>query len=240
PMFSEGVEGAPLVVWEPPRGDAQYSIGGDPGKGLETGDPSAACIVRADTMEQVAEYQNNCLPQTFSEHLALMGRLYNNALLAVELNDQGPSVVQSLIEQNYPNLFRKQTHVKGWMEDNPYGYGWHNNMSTRPMAIEQARLLIWERNVRIRSKALIEELLSFIADAKGKYQAPRNGHDDLAWAFIIAMWAINHGIYQPSQPWVPGDDGSEMGTTVRFNERGLGGDDVWAEEMDPTMQVFLR
>lgn len=240
PMFSEGAEGSPLIVWEPPRKGVQYVIGADAGKGLETGDPSAACIIRADTMEQVAEYRATCLPQTFSEHLGLMGRMYNDALVAPETNDQGPTVIVGLVEQNYPNIFRKQRNTKGWMEDNPYGYGWHNNASTRPMAIDQARLLIWERNVRIRSKALIEELLSFIADSKGKYQAPRNGHDDLAWAFIIAVWAINHGIYQPDQPWVPGDDGSEMETTRNFNERLHSGVDVWEEELDQAVQVFLR
>lgn len=238
PHFSEQ-PGKPLTIWEPPMAGCLYAIGADVGKGIPTGDFSTACVLRSDTMEQVAEYEARVIPKFFARELLLLGRFYNHALIAPERNNEGYTVTSEIYATDYPNLFMAQSTRKGFAED-VFSYGWHNNENTRGMAISQAADVIWERGIRIRSPRLLEQLAGFVEDTHGKYQAPKGMHDDLAWAFIIALWALNHGIYEPTHPCAPGDTESTLEEIVRCNQRMEAGEDVWGDDLHSDVQFLLR
>jgi hypothetical protein len=179
----------------------QYVIGADVGKGKQTGDYSAACVLNAYTLEQVAEYHGKPLPEEFGYILDKLARFYNNALLAVESNGDGYTAIQTLCETlHYPNLYRHEKTQRGYAESSD-SYGWNNNAATRSIAVNTARNIIGGRRTIIRSKALIDELLAFVADESGKFQAPKGAHDDLAMAFMISLWAAQHGAFQPLDSW---------------------------------------
>jgi len=193
-----------LTIWEfPLRSDEReeaYVVGADVGKGLETGDYSAGCVVKVSTQEQVAEFHGKPHPDEFGRILARIGYFYNTALIAPERNADGPATIMELAGIGYPSIYQHQKTQTGYVQDT-MTLGWHNNSGTRSDAINHARSLIYERNVIIRSKPLIEELQAFVADSQGKYQAPSGGHDDLAWAFMIALWGMSYGNIASNVNW---------------------------------------
>ncbi len=235
-VFSEQSNG-PYTIWERPKPGRQYVIGADVGKGKETGDYSAAVVLRADTVEQVAQFHDKPYPQEFAHILSLLGYHYNQALIIPEKNTDGNTVIMGLYDL-YPNVYQAQKIGKGFVEET-FNLGWHNNQSSRALAINLARNLVWERNVRIRSKVLIEELQAFVKDKSGKYQGPRSGHDDLAWAFMIALWGLKHGTFASEAPWAPGDTKAEIEEIRRFTKRQAQGDDVWGEQYEDDVRMLF-
>jgi len=239
PLFNE-LPGGALTLWELPRPGMSYIIGADVGKGLPTGDFSAAEVLCAESHEQVGELHERVPPKEFAYHLNLLGRMYNEALLAVERNDVGFNVVEELYEELvYPNLYTAKKTQKGYTEDS-YSYGWHSNATTRPIAIAETADLLWQRSIRIRSKALIEELLAFVEDENGKYQAPKGAFDDLAMAFVIACWVMTHEAAVLQAPWVEGEEPWEIERIKQVLQRQQAGEDIWQEDIDPAVEMFLR
>lgn len=239
PLFAERLDG-PLTIWELPARGAHYVIGADIGKGLPTGDFSTACVLRTSPLEQVGEYHARTPPREFAYHLNALGRMYNDALLAPEKNGEGYLVVSELYETlMYPNLYTAKKTQKGYAEDT-HSYGWHNNGTERAIAISEAADLIWQRSVKIRSKALIEELLSFIEDENGKYQAPKGGFDDLAMAFIITCWAMANSAFTVGAPWVDGETPWDVEQVKHAVSRQYAGENIWEEPLDSAVEIFLR
>jgi hypothetical protein len=84
-----------LEVWKFPEAGHSYVIGADSSMGLEEDDrgkspsSSAGEVLDMETMEQVAEYDFRSAPHIFASHLAGIGRFYNDALLAPEVQSSG-------------------------------------------------------------------------------------------------------------------------------------------------------
>lgn len=123
-----------LRVWERPQAGCQYVIGADTAEGLEDelgrgreGDYACAQVIDMKNLEQVACIHGHIPPWDFADALNELGRWYNNATVAVEINNHGHSVQDRLIrELFYPNLHRwrgkPDRHMK--MANASRVYGW--------------------------------------------------------------------------------------------------------------------
>lgn len=182
-----------LEMWEPPIPGCRYVIGADTGKGKETGDFSAGCVLKipfsGEEINQVAEFRALPYPDEFAEVLRCMGYYYNTAWLVPERNTDGQTVIMSLLGMLYPNVYQSQKMNKGFVEDT-FSYGWYNTEGSRAVVINLARTTIFEKGVRIRSQNLLDELFIFARSKAGKYEAPDGAHDDCAMAFMIALWGV--------------------------------------------------
>lgn len=109
-----------LSVWEDPLPGVPYVIGADTAEALReaasgnrqtdsSGDYAAAQVVNMRTLTQVASIHGHIPPWEFADWLNALGRRYNNAILAVEINNHGHTTQGRLLKElYYPNLHRWQ------------------------------------------------------------------------------------------------------------------------------------
>jgi hypothetical protein len=218
PAFPEGTRGSidpdgtfhatpkgPVEIFVWPQDGHEYVVGGDSSMGIEDKDEtgpgshsrSAAEVIDMETMEQVAEYDGVSPPHLFARHLAGLGRLYKNALLAPEVQSSGGGGGRELIvylrDLEYWNLHKwkqpdRVERTVGTL------YGWETNARTRPRMLARIREVVMERSAVIHSRRLLTQLSSFGEADSGRMESLA-GHDDLLFAWGIALVSRTENYY---------------------------------------------
>ena len=98
-------------IWKEAESGVPYLLSADVARG-DGKDYSVFHIFNTLTMEIVAEYQGKVTPDIFSRILADAGKEYGNCMIIVENNSVGFSVLDKLVDMNYPNIYFsiKSTH----------------------------------------------------------------------------------------------------------------------------------
>lgn len=180
-----------LKVFSQPIEGHDYDIGADVAEGLPEGDYSAAYILDHETGEDVANVHGHMDTDLYARQLDFVGRYYNNALLGVETNSVGHSVMNVLLNYTfYPNLYYHDQYNadSGKNDTKP---GWPTNNQTRPILVDYLISIVREAKIPINDEELINEMKTFVRNAKGKPQAQGKGttdgaHDDRVMAYGIA------------------------------------------------------
>jgi hypothetical protein len=211
---------AKLQVYKTQKPHRQYVIGADVASGLEVGtgdlDWSVASVIDLDTGEQCAEYRSQLLPEEFGWDLADLGERYNNALIAVERNNEGGTVILTLERAcSYMNLYKHldwtrrelSKRGKGGTQGNSQGrlrelLGFPTTPKTRPLALNRFRFYLSEHPDKVNSLKLLEECSTFVRnqDKQGRPEADVGCHDDCVLAISIAQYvrAVKLG-YLPTE-----------------------------------------
>jgi hypothetical protein len=186
PVFIEDPSGE-VRIWKFPEPDHRYVIGADTAEGYADKDASCGEVIDMATLEQVACIHGAIAPREFASGLNALGKWYNNALLAVEVNNHGHACMDHLIRTfMYPNLHLWRGRSDRIRPIQARYYGWDTNSWSRPLLIEAGRRCIDGRLVVIHEEKLIDELYNFSRQDNGKYSASA-GHDDRVLAFLIAL-----------------------------------------------------
>lgn len=184
----------------------EYVIGADPASGIpvtsENPDYSAAVVIDLETGEEMAAYRAHVLPQEFAQDLADLGRMYNNAQIAVERLNEGGTVIMSLeVENQYMNLYKHRDWWRKDLQNIKEVKGFPTNQRNRPIALNRIRWFVAESPHLIYDKIFIGEALSFIREEKkGKPEAQKGAHDDTVLCRAIAYYCRNvrNGYLDPS------------------------------------------
>lgn len=180
-----------------------YMIGGDPKKAVSSnaktpGDYCCAQVLNRKTWEQVAEWRGRADQNHFGEVMILLGRWYNNAVLAPESGVGGPGTAAHIIAKGYPHVFmhRKSNNITGQADKS---VGWITNNQTKPEAIGNLQSAIFDATqepaygagigIRIHSAQLYKEMKDYTVLADGQFGNAdgQKGHDDTVMAMAIAL-----------------------------------------------------
>ena len=206
--FFEDHQGG-LRLWEPPRVNNKYLIFADVagsvsfdeyerresrvGAGAGS-DYSVAQVLRLDTGVQVAELRYRADVDEFGDDLARLGRLYNDAIIAIERNGPGLAVLAHMKNSlGYPRLWRPRNPIN-ILEKYDTTLGWNTTIATRPLMLSALQAVIRDEPNRIRSELLIDEIKTFVfRDKNGRDprgEADEGCHDDLVMAMggAQAVW----------------------------------------------------
>jgi hypothetical protein len=158
------------------------------GEGLEDGDASCAIVLDRESGEQVAELHGRVPPERFAYLLHALAWHYRRAKLAVERNNHGHSVLNTLRNVlRYPLLYQ---HVR---YDHRVGdqvtLGWPTDQSTKPILVDDLAAAIAGGHVIIRSQSLIDECMTFVTTDSGSQEAQAGKYDDRVMALGIA-WQV--------------------------------------------------
>lgn len=189
-----------LWVWEQPDFSKQYSVVADVARGDGT-DYSTFHVIEMETVTQVAEYKAQIPTKDFGHVLVSIATEYNDALLVVENANVGWSVIQTIVEREYKNLYYSAKNNTEKIDvysniaygDNNMVPGFTTSTRTRPLIISKFDEYFRDRSCIIRSKRLLEEMKVFIWK-NNKPEAQYGYNDDLILAFAIALFVRDNSL----------------------------------------------
>ena len=180
------VDKAPLKIWKKPVTNGQYVIGGDVSEGINE-DYSVATVIDKETMETVARWRGDCEPADFGEILDMLGRYYNTALIACEINNHGLTTVQRLRDLHYPNLYRREKGIDERFEQYTSKLGWQTTTKTKPLMINALSEAINLGKIKDRDAVFVRECMEYVVDERGRTNAQIGSHDDTVISTAIAL-----------------------------------------------------
>ena len=202
--FTETEKGG-VRIWQEPEEGVPYVLGGDTAG--EGSDCFTAFVIDNRTGRQVAELQQRQSEILYARQIYCLGRYYNDALAAVEVNfSTYPE--RKLEEWEYTSLYQRErfdTYANTMVK----AYGWETSGKTRPQALAQLHTVMEESPELVVSQWTLGEMVVFVYDAHGKPQAAVGEHDDLVMAAAITHTARTQQRYTVQetvgnrQHWTP-------------------------------------
>ena len=171
-------ENGHLTIWLPAHKGREYVIGVDPAGGGVEGDYSCAEVIDRVSGMQCAELHGHYAPREFAGMVMELGKEYNSAVLAVERNNHGLTVLAHLETWDAKNLY-VQNGVAGWL----------TSAHSRPVMIAHLEEALVATPKSFRSLRLLNECRTFVRDRDGRPGGAPGTHDDCVIAMAIA-WAV--------------------------------------------------
>lgn len=200
-----------LITYFPPNLDGgKYVAGVDVAEGVTGGDYSTFVVWDRNTGDEVACWRGHIAPDKFGALLNKWGRLYNNALLVVEINNHGLTTVTALKNLMYPQLYFRPTKFDAMGSPWSDRLGWKTTKTTRPLLIDDFREALQEGSLKPHSEILFDEMVTFVFDDGSNMIAQPGFHDDMIFAAAIgfqgfkvlyggSLEQINYEKYLPSE-----------------------------------------
>jgi len=182
-----------VTVYETPEPGKRYVIGADTSQGLATGDRSAATVWDAKTWRMVAKWHGHIDPDLYGEQLRDLGNYYNQALLAVEINNHGFTTMNKLKNLNYPMLFQMERYDEA-VDKISRALGFRTDKKTKPLIIDHLASCIREQLIETKDRDLISECITYIRGEDGSTNAQEGCYDDLVMASAIALFVLSNYI----------------------------------------------
>jgi hypothetical protein len=185
-------------IWEEYDPTCNYLMVADVARG-DGVDYSTYHILKLETLQIVGEYQGKPTLDMYANMLNQVGREYGNAMLVVENNNIGYSVLDKLIEAGYPNLYHSIKSTHEYIEQhqaeirNSAVPGFTTSSKTRPLIVAKLEEFIRNKLITVYSSRTINEMKTFIW-RNGRPQAMKGYHDDLIMALAIACWVRDTAI----------------------------------------------
>lgn len=199
-VIAEPHAGGAWQIWRWPERGRSYLIGADPCGGGSGRDAAYASVHDVDSWDQVACLWGRPEPERLAELLILAGALYAGpagpALLAPEANNHGAAVIAVLRERRYPRIYRHRRFDTRARQAQSQ-LGWQTTAATRPVAIAALQESVADGSLGVRDAAAVGEMLTFIENERGRYEAEEGYHDDRVMALAIVAAILSR---RPSAP----------------------------------------
>jgi hypothetical protein len=187
-IVTEHLDG--LVQYLPPRPGRMYVMGADTAEGVIGGDYSVATIYDRESGEEVAMYRGHLPADVFGVRCDKWGRMYNNALLIVEVNNHGLTSLTALKNLAYPRLYYRQAKFDGISTEFTDKMGWRTTKVTRPLMIDDLNKALRDGTITPHSKELMNEMLTFVFNSNNDMVCMKGYHDDEIFGHAICLQAF--------------------------------------------------
>jgi hypothetical protein len=222
----EGIEPihrtAQVRWYKQPEPGRMYCVGLDPSLGTG-GDPAAIQIFEANTTEQVGEWKHNRTP--IPEQIRILADIVKyiytfvkdeqSIYYSVENNTIGEAALISIEQFGEEN-------IKGYFLSDPtrgagrYRKGFNTSPKNKLTACSKMKTLIETGKMKLRSRPLISELKTFVANGVS-YAAKPGGTDDLVMAaLLVTRMMILLQTYHPEMDTQMRDFGESITPPLPF------------------------
>lgn len=174
------IEGNSVWIYEEPKKDHQYVMTVDVSKGRGQDYSTFNLIdISSRPFKQVAVYRNNLIsPLLFPNIIYKYAKVYNEAWVVVESNDQGTIVCNGLYyDLEYENLF-----IESAVKSNRLGV--EMNRKVKRIGCSGIKDLLEENKLEIVDHNTILECSTFVAKGQS-YEASDGNHDDLIMNLVM-------------------------------------------------------
>lgn len=167
----------------PAKPKREYIIAADVAEGGSNGDYSCAQVIDAESALQCAEFHGRCTPRDFAAKLQQLAEEYNHAIVVVERNGPGGTVLDRL-KDTYEFLYMDESGKLGWLT------GTHN----RQAALSRLSNAFSDHPDLFSSVGLLTEMRSFVNQRNGSPCAASGSYDDRVMAMAIALAVQGQGM----------------------------------------------
>jgi phage terminase large subunit-like protein len=184
--------GGAVRIWHQPIKTRHYVAGADVAWG-STGAYCHLSLWDARTWVQAASIYGRLPSEEFAYEIVELCKQYNNAFVGVERNGEGGENVNALmVELGYG----KRMFHKDWRSRHPDQPGWETRDSvgggTRSYMLNELERAVRERDIVIREKETIDEMLTFVRDSNGKASKTQGARDDRVISTAIARQMLHY------------------------------------------------
>jgi hypothetical protein len=186
-----------VTIFQKPRRGRNYIFGMDPaeGKGIiqagtEVGDWTCGKLIDRETGEECLAYRARLAPEDAAADAVEICQHYNDALLAIERNNHGGTVILAARELGYGNIYR---HKEWWKRDKNVDKrkwaefeGWPTTNKTRKILLNKAAWFVRHHPELIWDITFVQECFTFIYDETGRPAAMEGHFDDMVFATSVA------------------------------------------------------
>lgn len=212
-----------LWVWAKPEifPDAivhnRYLVAVDVGGRSNKADYSVICVfdrysmIEGDKPAVVAQWYGHIDHDLLAWKAAQIAKWYDNALLVIESNtletrdrdhivdgDQTAFILNQ-IKDAYDNLYERKRSPEEIAEGAPAKYGFHTNVSTKPMVISALVRVIRENMYVERDERCADEYKCYERKQNGSFGAADGKHDDLLMTRAIGLHIC---FYEMERPYI--------------------------------------
>jgi len=179
-------------IWEEFDPSCNYLMSVDVARG-DGADFSTFQLLKLETLEVIGEYQGRPTPDLYAGMINQIGREFGNAMIVVENNSIGFTVLDKLVEYGYPNVYYSIKSTHEYIDQHQAEYrnsaiaGFSTTSKTRPLIIAKLEEFIRNKLITIYSSRIVNEFKTFVW-RNGKPQAMKSYHDDLIMALAIGCW----------------------------------------------------
>ena len=156
-------------------------------------------MTRGEPPAVVVQWRGHTDFDLLTWNAARIARFYQDSLLVIESNtletrdidrqvegDQSHFLLHRL-RKNYPNLYARKGSAEDIRQGVPVKYGFHTNVSTKPLIITNLVMIVREGCYVERDPECLEEYLTYEKRQDGSYGAISGKHDDLLMTRAIGL-----------------------------------------------------
>lgn len=156
-------------------------------------------MIDGDKPVVVAQWHGHCDMDILAWRAAQIAAYYDNALLVIESNtlethdkeravdgDQSGFILNQ-IKDIYPHIYARKQSEEDIREGLPKKYGFHTNVSTKPMIISTLIKVIRDNMYVERDAGCLDEYLCYEKKQNGSYGAIIGKHDDILMTRAIGL-----------------------------------------------------
>jgi nitrous oxide reductase accessory protein NosL len=189
-------------MWNKPVLGTKYIIGGDTSEGLAHGDAQVLYVINHRTEECDGLYRSQVPPDELANEAYKLGKFYNWALLAIEVNKDGLWVNDALEKLGYINLYSRKVFDDITQKITKF-FGWKTTSSTRPFSLAALKAVFLKKDGGF-PPALLNEMFTFIRNVKGKPEAMDKKNDD-----VVMASSIGYAVLQEQGKYIADTSGTE-------------------------------
>lgn len=177
-----------VTIYFDPKPGRTYVLGADVAEGVTGGDYSVFVIFDRKSGDEVAFWRGHMVPEKFGNFIDKYGRMYNNALAVVEINNHGLTTITAMKNRMYPQIYFRPV-VKMDTMGTSYSdrMGWKTTKVTKPLMIDDLRESSADGSFKIHSEEILNEMLTFVFSDSGDMVTQSSFHDDTIMASAIAL-----------------------------------------------------
>lgn len=156
----------------------------------EGSDFYGAHVIDNITKEQVAVFHSDRMPEWCMPQVYALGKMYNWALLAPEVNfDSYP--VAKLVEWKYKRIYQREKAVDNYSQGYEQRLGFRTTSANRQMMLSNLVEWVTDNMHKINDVATLNEMITFTRQVKPKkgifWAAEAGAHDDLIMSLAINL-----------------------------------------------------
>jgi hypothetical protein len=180
-----------LLIIEEQDQVSTYIMMVDCGKG-NGGDWSSFVLIKTSGLryEEVANFWSKYIPpEDFAGYSAGIASRYNNALIIPENNYPGNEYI-AFLRPIYNNIYYIVTGHDKEKNQEIREYGVNTNLKTKPEMFTNAKAILLDKLLLIRSRILYDQILEYPSDDVQKIEKKdgKGGHFDMLMALVVGLY----------------------------------------------------